>query len=119
MMSKFAGAEDFVPLRPVEFQVLLSLSHGPRHGYRIIQDAEERGEGRAVPGLATLYRALRRLEAKKLIRQWTDPSPEDERRRPYELSELGREVARLESRRLASQLRSAEEAALLGEGAPR
>lgn len=118
-MSKSANAEDFVPLRPVEFQILLSLSHGPSHGYRIIQDAEERGEGRAVPGLATLYRALRRLEAQKLISQWTDASAEDDRRRPYELSTLGREVARLETHRLASQLRSAAESALLGEGAPR
>ncbi len=118
-MSKSAGAERFLPLRPVEFQILLSLSHGPRHGYRIIQDAEDRGEGSAVPGLATLYRALRRLDAEKLIHQWTDDSAADERRRPYELSALGREVARLEARRLANQLRSAEDAALLGEGARR
>jgi len=118
-MSNVASPEDFVPLRPVEFQVLLSLSHGPRHGYRIIQDAEERGEGAAVPGLATLYRALRRLETSGLIQQWEDHTADDERRRPYALSELGREVAQLEARRLASQLRSAEEAALLGGGAPR
>jgi len=111
--------EEFLPLRAVEFQILLSLSHGPRHGYRIIQDAEERGEGRAVPGLATLYRALRRLETEALIRPCPEPDPSDERRRPYELTRLGREVARLEAERMASQLRSAEAAALLGQGAER
>ena len=36
-------------------------------------------------------------------------------RRPFELTELGREVARLEVLRMTSQLRSAEAAALLGE----
>ena len=108
--------EEFLPLRPVEFQILLSLGHGPRHGYRIIQDAEDRGEGHAVPGLATLYRGLRRLDAEGLIRQSEHDESQDDRRRPYELTTLGREVARLEARRLASQLRSAEQAALLGGG---
>lgn len=105
--------ESFLPLRAVEFQILLSLGHGPRHGYRILQDAEERGEGRAVPGLATLYRALRRLAGEGLIRQLHDAG-EDDRRRPYELSDLGRRVAEIEARRLAAQVRDAERAALLG-----
>lgn len=113
------SAEQFLPLRPVEFQILLSLGRGPRHGYRIIQDTEERGEGHAVPGLATLYRALRRLEGDGLIRQVDDAEETDERRRPFGLTDLGREVARLEARRLESQLRSAAGAALLGEGAGR
>ena len=112
-------AEDFQPLRPVEFQVVLSLGRGPCHGYRIIQDAEERGEGHAVPGLATLYRALRRMEADGLIRQLAGGDEADERRRPFELTVLGREVAELEARRMASQLRAAHDAALLGEGAGR
>lgn len=111
--------EHYLPLRSVEFQIVLSLSHGARHGYRIIQDAEERGEGRAVPGLATLYRALRRLESEGLIRQVADPAEEDDRRRPYELTDIGRSVASLEARRLAAQLRSAEAAALLGGGGGR
>ena len=106
--------QEHLPLRPVEFQILLSLGLGPRHGYRIIQDAEERGEGHAVPGLATLYRALRRLEAETLIARATEQPVEDERRRPYRLTELGTEVARLEAQRLAAQLRSAEDAAFIG-----
>ena len=57
----------FLPLRAVEFQIVLSLSEGDKHGYAIIQDARDRGEGAAVPGLATLYRALRRLESEGLV----------------------------------------------------
>jgi len=58
--------ERFLPLRPVEFNILLSLAAGERHGYGIILDAEARDLG-AVPDVGTLYRALRRLEDQKLI----------------------------------------------------
>ena len=34
-----------LPLRPVEFHILLSLTTGERHGYGIIQDIQERGDG--------------------------------------------------------------------------
>lgn len=34
--------DDFLPLRPVEFHILLSLTAGERHGYGIIQDADRR-----------------------------------------------------------------------------
>ena len=44
----------FLPLRAVEFQIVLRLSEGDKHGYAIIQDARDRGGGAAVPGLATL-----------------------------------------------------------------
>ena len=32
----------FLPVRVVEFQILLSLAAGERHGYGIIRDAEAR-----------------------------------------------------------------------------
>ena len=68
-MSKAPQPDELLPLRPVEFQVLVSLSRGERHGWAIIKDAEERGEGSAVPGLATLYRALKRMAASGLIEE--------------------------------------------------
>ena len=46
-----------LPLRPVEFHVLLSLAAGERHGYGIIQDIEARDDS-AVPDVGTMYRAL-------------------------------------------------------------
>ena len=33
--------EDRLPLRPVEFHILLSLAAGERHGYGIIQDIQD------------------------------------------------------------------------------
>lgn len=109
---------DLLPLRPVEFQVLVSLSQGSKHGYAIIQDAEERGEGAAVPGLATLYRALTRMESKRLIERTESngEGAEDDRRRPFALTRWGRAVARAEASRLALLLSAARDADLL-EGA--
>src|SRR3954447_20601704 len=57
----------FLPLRRVEFDILLSLAAGERHGYGIIQDAEQRGLG-DPPDVGTLYRGLRRLQDQGLIR---------------------------------------------------
>lgn len=96
-------ADEHLPLRPVEFQILASLTQGERHGYAILQEAEHRGEGKAVPGLATLYRAILRLEDNGLIARVAndDPDPDDERRRVYELTRLGKAVVQAEARRLA------------------
>lgn len=114
------AAESFLPLRPVEFQILLSLSAGERHGYAILLEAEDRGEGAAVPGLATLYRGLRRLERDGLIRPApNDASETDDRRRPYAMTELGRAVAVLEARRLETQVRDARGTLLKETGSAR
>jgi DNA-binding PadR family transcriptional regulator len=109
------GIERFLPLRPVEFHILLSLATGERHGYGIIQDAEARGETR-VPDLGTLYRALRRMEDQGLIaaaarRQAGDAG--DERRNYYEIRPLGLRVARAEAMRLESLTRAARLGGLL------
>lgn len=110
--------EDFLPLRPVEFHVLLSLAKGERHGWGIIKDAEARGEAR-VPDIGTLYRALARMSQRELIRSSEGP-PEaeggDERRQYYAITPFGLEVARLEARRLASLTRAAMDGLLLPEG---
>lgn len=107
---------DFTPLRPVEFEVLLVLTGGESHGYGIIKEAEERSGGANRIETGTLYRALRRLTSAGLVRP-TDrrPTPEldDERRRYFAITAFGREVAATEARRLASQLDVARARALL------
>ena len=105
----------FLPLRPVEFHILLSLAMGARHGYGIIQDAEARGDA-AVPDVGTLYRALRRMREQGLIADAEAPSSEaseDERRNYYGITEHGLEVARAEARRLESLMRAARRGGLL------
>ena len=93
----------FLPLRPVQFQILASLSQGPRHGYAILQDVEAWGEGKAVPGLATLYRAILRLERGGLITRAKEGAgaSDDDSRRTYTLTPLGGHVVAAEASRLA------------------
>lgn len=114
------AAGKFLPLRPVELQILVGLGPGPRHGYGILQDAEDRGEGEAVPGLATLYRALRRLDDQGLIETCAAPDDVDEaadpdRRRYFRLTGPGHDVLDAEVARLR---RLVEEVDLVEEGGP-
>lgn len=97
--------ESFLPLRPVEFQIVVSLSEGDKHGYAILQDTEDHGEGTAVPGLATLYRALRRLETRGLVERADEGDLAEERRRTLRLTPLGRRVAIAEASRLSALIR--------------
>jgi DNA-binding PadR family transcriptional regulator len=90
-----------IPLRSVELHVLLSVVDRPRHGYAILQEAEERTDGRTGFEIPTLYRALRRLRDADLIRAADPPetSP-DERREYWEATRLGRRVLEAELTRL-------------------
>ena len=114
-MDPERSVERFLPLRPVEFDVLLSLAAGERHGYGIIQDADARGLT-TPPDVGTLYRALRRMQEHGLIAASTRreaPETGDERRHYYRISPLGLRVARAEARRLAALTRAARASGLL------
>jgi DNA-binding PadR family transcriptional regulator len=114
-MDRQRSVERFLPLRPVEFDVLLSLSAGERHGYGIIQDAETRGYT-AVPDVGTLYRALRRMQDQGLIgtsERREAPESGNERRHYYQITPLGLDVARAEARRLNALTRAAMATGLL------
>ena len=63
--------------------ILTSLSDGPKHGYAIMQDVEQR-TGRPM-GAGTLYAALVRLEEQGLV----EPLAPVDRRRPYRLTAVG------------------------------
>ena len=96
-------AEDLLPLRPVVFHVLLSLADGERHGYAIVQDIVERSNGaiRLEPG--NLYRHLKSMLDDRLIEESERrpvPGKDDERRRYYRLTKLGRQAALAEAARL-------------------
>ena len=113
-MDRQRSVERFLPLRPVEFDVLLSLAAGERHGYGIIEDAEARGNA-GVPDVGTLYRALRRMQDQGLIadsvRDTADGS--SERRHYYQITPLGLDVARAEAGRMNALTRAAMASGLL------
>jgi DNA-binding PadR family transcriptional regulator len=107
---------DLIPLRPVEFEILLVLSRGDSHGYAIIKEAEDRWEGAQRIETGTLYRALRRLVSTGLIEPSDRrPAPEvdDERRRYFAITPFGRVVAATEAQRLRAQVEAAHAGALL------
>jgi DNA-binding PadR family transcriptional regulator len=103
-MDRDRGIERLLPLRSVEFHILLSLAGGERHGYAIIQDIEKRGEA-SVPDVGTMYRALARMAESGLIeaapRRTGGEAPGDERRNYYRITSLGLRVARAEAQRLS------------------
>ncbi len=113
------GNEDMgqLPLRPVEFQILVILAEQPSHGYAIIRETERRTDGKVRLQPGTLYRAIQRLEDGGLIEEVEAPpqsASDDERRRYFGLTEEGRSVAAEEAARLAALLKEARTAGLLG-----
>jgi DNA-binding PadR family transcriptional regulator len=110
-----ASLPDVVPLRSVEFEVLLALAGGERHGYAILREVQERTEGTVVLEPGTLYRALRRMLAAGFVSR-TEPrrGGGDERRRYYRLTALGRRVAEAEAARLAGLVVAARARGLVG-----
>src|ERR1043165_3614001 len=80
--------------------ILISLADGPKHGYAMTQDIEHASGQKLGPG--TLYGAIARLEE----REWIEPLPAEDRRRPYKLTQAGHRVlkARLESLRVVTRI---------------
>lgn len=104
-----------LPLTPVAFDILLALLAGEAHGYAIMRSVHERTGGQASLHAGTLYRALSRLVDKGLIEEVEDPpgATDDERRRYYAVTKMGRQVASAEARRLESVLGAARAHGLL------
>lgn len=85
----------------------MALGEADRHGYGIIQDVAERTHGDLRLSAGTLYRSIQRmLEQGLLIETRERPKPDfdDERRRYYRITPLGKMVARAEARRLRDLL---------------
>jgi len=94
-------------LRPVEFQVLLALAGDDLHGYAILQEVARLTDGDLEIEPGTLYRALHRmLRDGWVVELSRRPAADvdDERRRYYRLTALGRRVAVAEADRLSRLL---------------
>jgi DNA-binding PadR family transcriptional regulator len=108
--------EDFLPLHRDTFQILVSLADRDRHGYSILLDIAERTGGAHPISPSTLYSSIRRMLDSGLIEELDerpDPDHDDERRRYYRLTLLGRRVATIEAQRLERLLHDARSSGLL------
>jgi DNA-binding PadR family transcriptional regulator len=108
--------ESFLPLPRDTFHILVSLADKERHGYSVMQDIAERTSGGLRLSPSSLYASIKRLLEQGLIEELAerpDPRHDDERRRYYRLSGLGRQVAIAEARRLERLLADARATGLL------
>ena len=101
MPDRPRSVDRLLPLKPKVLHILLALADGPRHGYSIMQEVAARTDGQVRLWPAAMYGALRELEEQDLIAESDKrPSEDDERRRYFTLTPLGKRVLEAEVRRL-------------------
>lgn len=108
--------ESYLPLHRDTFHILVSLADCDRHGYSVMQDVAERTNGALKFSPSSLYSSIKRLLHQGLIEELAerpDPEHDDERRRYYRLTRLGRKVAMAEAKRLEKLLADARSSGLL------
>jgi DNA-binding PadR family transcriptional regulator len=89
------------PLKPKVLQILLVLADGPRHGYAIMQEVAARTEGQVRLWPTALYATLRELQEQDLIAESDQRADDDdERRRYFALTPLGKRALAADVRRL-------------------
>jgi DNA-binding PadR family transcriptional regulator len=99
--------ENYLPMTPAMFNILLALADGEKHGYAIMLEVEANTQGVVKMGPGTLYGSIKRMLAAGLIEECDerpDPELDDERRRYYRLSGLGQRALREEAKRLEGQV---------------
>jgi len=111
--SSPADPDRFLPLSHLTCHILFAVAEEPRYGYDIGREVEERSGGTISPSIGSLYLAIQRLHKQDLLEEVAGHHDEDSRRRYYRATELGRQVAEAEARRLARLVSTAEERRLL------
>ena len=107
MTDTLQNPEAFLPLTPAVFNILLALAEGEKHGYAIMLEVEANTKGQVIMGPGTLYGSIKRMLKAELIEnsaERADTQMDDQRRKYYRLTDLGRRVLRMEAERLASQV---------------
>jgi DNA-binding PadR family transcriptional regulator len=105
-----------LPLTPAVLHILLSLAgeRNGKHGYAVAKDVEEHSDGSIRMGPGTLYGSIQRMIDAGLIEETSGPKREDdERRRYYRMTTLGRRALEAEIARLDAVVRLARRKQLL------
>jgi DNA-binding PadR family transcriptional regulator len=106
--------EAHLPLKAVDFHILLVLTDGDLHGYGIVKEIESRTDGgiRLEPG--NLYRYIRRLADQGMLEPADRRTVSSvgqggaERRRYYSVTGYGRDVLAAEASRMRSLVAAAD-----------
>ena len=89
--------KSYIPMSESGFLVLSSLLDA-RHGYGIIQHVQQVTKGRVTLGAGTVYTILYKMESDDLIRVLR----EEDRRKVYWITPVGRAILKAEAERIAS-----------------
>ena len=112
-------SSDPVPaLTPAMFHVLLALGDGEKHGYAILKDVEDQTNGQVRLSTGTLYALIKRLLNDGILQECRNRPPveqDDQRRRYYRLTPLGRQVAAAEAERMEKLIATARAKHLVGQ----
>jgi DNA-binding PadR family transcriptional regulator len=113
--------EGYLPLTPAVLDIMVALGNEEMHGYAIMQEVRRRTEGerRLAPG--TLYRSLKQMEERGWVvesEERPEPNLDDERRRYYRLTDLGRKIALAELERLEGLVRAGRSRGFVPSGRP-
>jgi DNA-binding PadR family transcriptional regulator len=108
--------DNFLPLPPASFHILMILAGGENHGYAIMQQIDRDTGGRFRIGPGTLYGSIKRMMNAGWIEEAEerpDPELDDERRRYYRLTDIGLKVTQAEANRLAQLVKLARQSSLV------
>ncbi|MDD5605533.1 MAG: PadR family transcriptional regulator [Dehalococcoidales bacterium] len=94
----------YIPMSETMLYILFSLKQ-ERHGYAIMQFVKELTKGRVILGAGTVYSSIGKLENDGLI----NGIREEERRKIYSITSLGREILREETARITELYRNIKE----------
>jgi DNA-binding PadR family transcriptional regulator len=101
-----------LPLPPPVFHMLLALCQGERHGYALKREVLRRTNGKLNLGAGALYGSIARMVERGLVEE-SETRPDlhldDERRRYYRITPLGRRVAQAEALRMRDLVKLAED----------
>lgn len=133
--NRSANPRELLPLTPVVLHILLALAEetgdvgdesAGKHGYAVAQEVETMTDGQIRMGPGTLYGSIQRMLTSELIEEVPRSKAgraretrvgDDERRRYYRLTVLGRRALELELARLARVVVIARSKQLLPEPA--
>src|SRR5262245_38760078 len=109
--SRQNAVDSLLPVSLPVYHMLLELSDGERHGYALKRGILQRTNGKLNLASGALYGSINKMLEAGLVEESDDrPDPhlDDERRRYYRITPLGRRVVQAEAVRLRDLVRLAE-----------
>jgi len=102
-MDEEKAVKKYLPMTETMFFILLSLQQ-EHHGYGIMQHVKQITNNRIILGAGTIYNSLSRLEKDGLIKVLS----EEDRRKIYISTALGRKILKVEAKRLVELYENAK-----------